>query len=341
MKLCKKSNNTQALLCIFEMDIRPYSALEQVVTGANGQKSTPREITSLDLKQIDGLKDIARAQVRIRKTFPFASNGCLGSGFIISDDGLVVTNKHVLGSVYSDRDEMIAFLNKKKPIISLQMVKENGEPGYDTVLADVIDVSETSDLALLRMRKEPGISLKFNETEAEPGTDSYTLSCPGNNKLQVVTYGQILTLAQAVDTAKDQIGDDPTERFNAHCSISYLADRRELILSDNSTDNGSSGSALLDRSGDILGVVTESTKNPYLPKVSKFQAERYVRANGEILGSEPSFEVLEFLEMHGIKAEKLSDGKIRAADFQAVYESSGPDNVVNFLPRNLVRFFNV
>lgn len=87
----------------------------------------------------------------------------IGSGFLVSPDGLVVTNYHVVSSVVMKPD-----------IYSLEYLKSDGSTGPLQIMA--LDVR--NDLALLRLKGKGLPTLSFQKTPLSKGDRGYALGNP-------------------------------------------------------------------------------------------------------------------------------------------------------------------
>jgi hypothetical protein len=317
------------------MDIRTYSSasnltpLERVVTDSIGTKSTPHIVKTLDLEMVEGLTDIARANVRIARN-DLKGGASTGSGFLITEDGLIVTNKHVIFPSFlmqETKEKALQYLNFEAFEIKVNILKEPEEnpgivlanadgsintgedPVYETFTADIVDFDENYDLALLKLRTEPGVKLKISETRPDAGDDSYSLSYMHGTTNPIVTWGQVLTAEQR---------NSEVAELNKRNS-SYKLDNEDALVTDNSMDHGSSGSPIMDKDASINAVHTWGIKR--LPKQTRFDPYRYRKNNGENAISINSQRLLDFLDRAGISSEKLSDGKISAHQFKAILKS--------------------
>lgn len=139
-----------------------------------------------------------------------------GSGFIISDDGLVVTNNHVI----DEADELLVHL------------------GDETFDAEVVGVDPATDLALLRI--EPGGSLGYL-----PLGDSESLRVGE----WVMAVGSPLGLA---DTVTVGVVSAKNRRINISTDTSF----ENFIQTDAAINFGNSGGPLIDLQGRVVGINT-------------------------------------------------------------------------------------
>jgi len=148
----------------------------------------------------------------------------IGSGFIISEDGLVVTNEHV------------ASANAKKIVISL--------PEGSQYEADIIGTDELADLALLKInadRKFP--TVKFgNSNKVMVGEWSLAIGNP---------FGLFKT-AQPSVTVGVVSALNRDFRPNPQKPRVYM----DMIQTDAAINSGNSGGPLVDSQGRVIGVNT-------------------------------------------------------------------------------------
>ncbi len=145
---------------------------------------------------------------------PFLS----GSGFIISADGYVITNAHVINNAFNDGG-------------IIHIIFKNGEK-YEV---DLVNYDEDSDIALLKV-KENQIQFPFLVWGSTPeiGEKTIAIGSPMNLSFSA-TFGNVSAL----------------ERFlpNAPAFVSF-------IQTDAAVNPGNSGGPLLNEDGEIIGINT-------------------------------------------------------------------------------------
>jgi serine protease Do len=145
----------------------------------------------------------------------------LGSGFIISDDGYIVTNDHVVG-------------NASKVVISMT----NG----DHVDADIIGKDSFTDIALLKVNKSglPFVNLG-NSDDVIIGEWVIALGNPFGlfevNQKPTVTVGVVSATGMKLNSGEN--------RFY-----------RNMIQTDAAINSGNSGGALVNSVGEVIGMNT-------------------------------------------------------------------------------------
>ncbi|MBU4527015.1 MAG: DegQ family serine endoprotease [Desulfomicrobium sp.] len=142
----------------------------------------------------------------------------LGSGFVFSADGFIVTNNHVIDGASSIK-------------VNLQSAK-NGESSYD---AEVIGTDKETDLALLKIKAErPLPYLVFGNSDAlKVGQWVLAIGNP---------FGLDHTVTAGIVSAKGRtIGAGPYDNF---------------VQTDASINPGNSGGPLLNLDGQVIGINT-------------------------------------------------------------------------------------
>ena len=144
----------------------------------------------------------------------------LGTGFIVSENGYILTNQHVVGNKYS----------------SCYVTLENGESHKaDVVWADV-DV----DLAIIKvnLRNLNFVTLGTSEN-IKPGEMVYAIGNPiGFEFKRTVTAGIISAINRTIKIDEDE-------------KSSYMED---LLQTDATINPGNSGGPLINYSGEVIGI---------------------------------------------------------------------------------------
>src|SRR5215210_582970 len=138
-----------------------------------------------------------------------------GSGFVVSSDGLIVTNQHVVDG-------------------ATQVAVKIGTDG-EQLPAEVVGVDASQDLALLKVDASGLPTLELGDSDAvEVGDDTYAIGNP---------YGLDHTLTTGVVSALDRDLQAPNG-----ATISGA------IQTDAALNPGNSGGPLLDGDGKVIGV---------------------------------------------------------------------------------------
>lgn len=144
----------------------------------------------------------------------------VGSGVIISDDGLVVTNNHVVtGS-------------------ALLRVTVAGQD--ETVNARILGVSECSDLAVIQLEGSGYTPLSYREGDVTTGTEVYAAGFPASDASTIdeVDY----TLTRGIISSTTALGE------------TNWASVDSVLEHDARIRGGNSGGPLLDAQGAIVGI---------------------------------------------------------------------------------------
>jgi serine protease Do len=158
---------------------------------------------------------------------PFGGGGqpmpreALGSGFVLNEEGYIVTNAHVVRMAGKNADEI--------------MVKFGGEDATKGHAAKVIGVDELTDVALLKLvEKKPGIkAAPLGDSEkARVGEMVVAIGNP---------YGHTNTLTQGVVSALGR---------------SLEGVRTDFIQTSASINPGNSGGPLFNLKGEVIGINT-------------------------------------------------------------------------------------
>ena len=146
------------------------------------------------------------------------NNGSLGSGFVLSADGYIVTNNHVVENADSIKVNLRA--------------DGNGEVSYD---AEVVGTDKETDLALLKIKADVSLPhLSFGDSDAlKVGQWVMAIGNP---------FGLDHTVTAGIVSAKGRtIGAGPYDNF---------------IQTDASINPGNSGGPLLNMDGEVIGINT-------------------------------------------------------------------------------------
>lgn len=184
------------------------------VTGAtdDGKTKTVQSIVEESYRFVVSIHSIGETS---EKTPGFAASG---SGVIISADGYVITNKHVIATA----DKIY--------------VRLNGET--ESELATLVSISSGWDLAILKIERTgltPGVLAKNNTVTVGDTVTAvgYSLGLDG---LPSVSKGIVSGVGRTLDTRDGVMS--------------------EMIQTDAALSSGNSGGPLLNEKGDIVGINT-------------------------------------------------------------------------------------
>jgi serine protease Do len=193
----------------------------------------------------------------------------LGTGFIVSDDGYVVTNQHVLGD------------NPHKVIVTLST--------GDDYEAQVIGVDEYGDLALLKIGGKAFPYVEFGDSD-EIMVGEWAIAV--GNPFGLFSDGQASVTVGVVSATKRDFRPDPQQ------PRVYL----DMIQTDAAINRGNSGGPLSNSLGQVIGVntfiYTGGTSSGFvglgfaIPSNTVLKIIRQLREKGQVsLDYDPGMEV--------------------------------------------------
>ena len=151
-------------------------------------------------------------------------NTQMGSGFIISDDGLVVTNQHVVGN--NPTEIMISTMDGS------------------TYKAELLGSDELTDIALLKIQSDqPFPFIEFSDSDdVKVGEWAIALG----NPFGLFEDGQPTVTVGVVSARNRDFRPDPSN------PRVYM----DMVQTDASINRGNSGGPLLNSEGDVIGINT-------------------------------------------------------------------------------------
>jgi serine protease Do len=150
----------------------------------------------------------------------------VGSGFIISSDGYILTNHHVIEEAVKGNYEV-------------EVMLYNG----DTYLAEIVGYeSETSDIAVLKINAEGLNAVTMGDSNAmRVGRDVYAVGNPLGELAYSMTDGMISALDREITTTDKNTGRTTTvNMFQISAAV----------------NSGNSGGPVYNDAGEVIGVVT-------------------------------------------------------------------------------------
>lgn len=179
------------------------------------------------------------ACVRVETEY-LSGNTSAGAGFIITTDGYIVTNRHVVQQYRGGGDLPRNLTDTKLSVRNIKIVFSNNIY-YE---AEIIYVSDdaTIDVAILKM-DVPGIEFKYlkldKTTDLFYGQNAYTFGNPSNIGL---TFSKAMIASPAVT-------------FNSNAANGTSVTYEDVILLDSNVNHGNSGGALISNKGNVIGIV--------------------------------------------------------------------------------------
>jgi Do/DeqQ family serine protease len=148
----------------------------------------------------------------------------LGSGFLINDEGYIITNSHVIRSSGRNADEVLA--------------KFVGDPpNFEGHKAEIIGVDETTDVAVIKLKTKP------KTATLAPLGDSAGLKV-GEWVMAIGNpYGHSHSVTTGIVSAMGR-------------SLEGLESRTDFIQTDASINPGNSGGPLFNLKGQVIGINT-------------------------------------------------------------------------------------
>jgi S1-C subfamily serine protease len=149
-----------------------------------------------------------------------AGGGATGTGFVITDDGYIVTNNHVVE--VGETFQVVFADGKDYPAVLVGSFPEN-------------------DLAMLKIEADAPLipAVLGSSTDLRVGDDVVAI---GN----ALNLGTRPSVTRGIVSAKDRILEDPAQKI-------YLTD---MIQTDAAINQGNSGGPLFDASGEVVGINT-------------------------------------------------------------------------------------
>lgn len=187
-------------------------------------------ITATDLSAV--VAKVLPSVVQVNVTT--ASGQGIGSGVIISSDGTIITNNHVV----SGARELTVTLSDGR-----------------TVAADVVSTDPRTDLAVIKARGVTGLTAATlgDSDSVAVGDEVIAIGSPGGLR-GTVTTGIVSALDREVtvsgeDSQQSQDSRLPFSRNGSGSTVSYRA-----IQTDASINQGNSGGPLFNTAGQVIGI---------------------------------------------------------------------------------------
>ncbi len=184
-------------------------------SGSSGDVQQAGEATA---KQVQGV-------VNIVTTIDYGTGEAAGTGMIMSSDGLVLTNNHVVDGATK--------------------IKVTDLTTNRTYTAKVVGTSPTNDVAVLRLENASGLTtVSFGDSSSVSVGDSVTgVGNAGNDPGTSAAKGTVTALNESI-TASDGASSSDSEKLSG------------LIEINADIQSGDSGGPLYDSSGKVVGIDT-------------------------------------------------------------------------------------
>lgn len=176
-----------------------------------------------------------------------------GSGFVVSEDGLIVTNAHVI----EDAEETLPLkdgsqLRWRFVSTELKVVVRSGEQGEQTYLPRVVKVNKDLDLAVLKISpKQPLKPLKVDSTqEIRSGLPALMAGFPGGKLVSHAPFTDEIDPTTAAEIPNPRVAINngavtSVRRYKG--SVRYQLDIN--------ANHGNSGGPITNMQGDVVGVL--------------------------------------------------------------------------------------
>lgn len=201
-----------------------YGSFGQQMPGSSGRQSSGAT-SSLDTTEATA--EQSQGVVLINTVLGYASAEAAGSGVVLTSDGLILTNNHVI--------EGSTEITVTVPATA------------ETYTATVVGTDATSDIAVLRLQDASGLTTASVDDDGDPAVGD-TVTAVGNAE-----GGGTLMAATGTVTALEQSITTQSEGVSAGESLT------DLIAVDADVVSGDSGGALLDDEGEIVGITTAAS----------------------------------------------------------------------------------
>ncbi len=164
----------------------------------------------------------------------------IGSGFIINEDGNVLTNYHVI--------ELALTANGGTNKVTVSM--SDGQE----VEADIVNYDQDRDIAMLKLAegtKVPGVAELGDSDALYVGQEVIAIGTPlGTNFAQTCTKG----IVSGVNRSLDESTDGSAVQSESESSYEY-------IQTDTAINSGNSGGPLINSEGQVIGINTAKLSN--------------------------------------------------------------------------------
>ena len=189
---------------------------------ASGERLTGTDIFALGCDQAVGVT----TEITYRNYFGAESSSAVsGSGFIVTDNGYIVTNYHVIQAAYEGGYEVSVLLY-------------NGE----SFKADIVGFEKDQDLAVLKINVEglPAALLGDSDT-IRVGDAAYAIGNPLGELNFSMSSGSVSALNRQITTYDEMTGKQITNH---------------MFQIDAAVNSGNSGGPVYNDRGEVVGIVT-------------------------------------------------------------------------------------
>lgn len=195
-----------------------------------------------------------------------------GSGAVLTSDGLILTNFHVVGDVQTGK-----FYNSKG-LLAVGLLKDPRLPPEVNYIAQVVAYDPNVDLAVIKLtscldgsRLPANMSLPFVPTgDAEKLSVGDAVTVIGFPEIGFTGSQNVVSLAYSEGSVAGFAADPQNPRLKVG-----------WIKTDAATDSGDSGAMVVNEKGQIVGVHTQAWSDP--GSTARLSAERPINAAYELV----------------------------------------------------------
>ncbi|HVU90755.1 MAG TPA: trypsin-like peptidase domain-containing protein [Jatrophihabitans sp.] len=220
-------------------------------SGGSGGGGTSTSVTLANTKQKVGV-------VTIVSTLRYQNSQSAGTGMILSSDGEVLTNNHVVNGATS----------------IVVTVASTGK----SYRADVVGTAPTEDVAVLQLRNASGLktaNLASSTGSVKVGNKVIGVGNAGGTGTLRASSGSVVALDQTITASDDGSGTNAEK-------LDGLIEVNAPIIS------GDSGGPLYDSSGKVIGMDTAASANPGATKAYAIPIDDAVKVADQIEGGQES-----------------------------------------------------
>ena len=184
---------------------------------------SPASVYDLACRQVVAIT----TEVTYTNFFGYTSSSAVsGSGFIVSSDGYILTNYHVIEDAYSSG-------------YKITVMKYDGT----SYTAEIVGVEEDNDIAVLKVEATDLEAVTFGDSDAiSVGDDAYAVGNPLGELEFTMTFGRVSALNRSISTSSSE---EPINMFQIDAAV----------------NSGNSGGPVYDANGKVIGIVTAKYKS--------------------------------------------------------------------------------
>ena len=193
------------------------SAAAETASDSGSGVMSPAEIYAQATRQVVGV----RTEITVTNFFGMVSSGAVsGSGFIISEDGYILTNYHVVEDAYNRR-------------LDVEVITYDGT----AYAASIIGVEPSNDIAVLHIDAEGLSAASFGDSDTlQVGDTVYAVGNPLGELEFSMSTGHVSALDRVISTQESE-------------SVS-------MFQIDAAVNEGNSGGPVYNDAGQVIGIVT-------------------------------------------------------------------------------------